>query len=71
MQMTKLKPTEPVLLTALVIIAVFVVSFAVAPLAVAASSGSAYPMEIIRAHTVYKVADPTTISVGLGVHGER
>ncbi len=71
MEMTKPMPTAPVVLSALVIVATFVVSFAVVPLAIAASSGSAYPIEIIRAHTVYKVADPTTGSVGLGVHGNR
>jgi hypothetical protein len=71
MQMTKLMPTTPMLPIAILTVAIFVVSFAIAPLAFAASSGSAYPMEIIRAHTVYKVSDPTTVSVGLGIHGDR
>ena len=69
--MTKLMSAGPVLPIALIFIAIFIVSFAVVPLAIAASSGLDYPMEIIRAHTVYKVADPTTVSVGIGVRGER
>jgi H+/gluconate symporter-like permease len=55
----------------IVFVAIFVVSFAAVPLAAAVFSGSDYPMEIIRAHTAYRVVDPATAFVGLGVHGDR
>ncbi len=54
------------------LVAILLASFAIAPLAIAASPGSDYPMEVTRAHTVYIIADPaTTVSVGLGVYGNR
>jgi hypothetical protein len=71
MQMTKLDSTPSMIPTMTVIVAVLAVSFALAPLAIAASWGSNYPMEIIRAHTSYQVVDPITTSTGLGVHGNR
>jgi hypothetical protein len=71
MQMTKLGSAASMIPTMTVIVAVVAVSFALVPLAIAASSGSNYPMEIIRAHTLYQVVDPSTTSTGLGVHGNR
>ncbi len=71
MQMTRLKSAAHVVPTALVTVAFLAISFAIVPLTIAAFSGSSYPMEVIRAHTVYKVADPATVSVGFGVHGNR
>jgi hypothetical protein len=70
MQMTKLRTAPTLVPFALGIVAVLALAFAVVPLAIAASSGSSYPMEVIRAHTVYKVIDPASPTVlGLGVHG--
>lgn len=72
MEMTKPISTTPVVSSVFAIAAIFALSFAIAPLALAASSGSDYPMEIIRAHTVYQVADPAAlVLVGLGVQGQR
>jgi len=71
-EMTRLKLHASLALAAAAFIAIFVVSFAVTPLAIARSAGSDYPMEIIRAHTVYQVADPVIpVQVGLGVQGNR
>ncbi len=72
MEITKPLSRTPVASIALVVAAIFAVSIAIVPVGVAATSGSAYPMEIIRAHTVYKVTDPAgMVLTGLGVHGNR
>jgi len=39
--------------------------------ATSASSGSSYPIEVMRAHTQYKVTDPVLTQIGLGVRGDR
>jgi hypothetical protein len=82
MQITKLKSTAHALPAALVIATVLAVSFIIVPLAIAAiaggdgrtskSMGSDYPIEVMRAHTVYKYgADPLPVTGGYGVHGDR
>ncbi len=72
MEMTRSNLNASVALAGIVLAAVFVVSFATVPIAIAASSGSDYQMEIIRAHTAYKVVDPiAAVQVGLGVRGGR
>ncbi len=78
MQVKEQTVVAPVAYASLAFIAIFVVSMAIIPLAVAhitpwpVSSGSGYPIEIIRAHTVYKTVDPATPTVvGLGVKGNR
>lgn len=72
MQMTEQMSTPRVAPIALAIITIFAISFAITPLAIAASGGSDYPIEVIRAHTAYVVADPAAlVTVGLGVQGNR
>ncbi len=70
MEMKGSKVNASVALAGLAFAAVFAVSFAIAPLAIAAPSGSSYPIEIMRVNTAYTVADPApAVQVGLGVHG--
>ncbi len=71
MQMSKPTATTLMASTRLLVVCILAASFAIVPFALAASSGSDYPMEIIRAHTAYNVADPATAFVGIGVHGDR
>lgn len=71
MQMKGQTAIAPVTIAALAFVALFAISFVAVPLAMAASSESSYPIEIIRAHTVYITADPATpVVIGLGVKGD-
>ena len=80
MQMKEQTVIAPAAYAALAFVAIFVVSLESVPLAMGkvvpnpfpVSSGSGYPIEIIRAHTVYKTIDPATpVVIGLGVKGNR
>ncbi len=80
MNMKEQTVIAPAAYAALAFVAIFVISLASVPLAMGkvipspfpVSSGSDYPIEVIRAHTVYKTLDPATpVLIGLGVKGDR
>ena len=71
MEMTQTKACATPALAAITL-AIFALAFATVPYALAAASGSGYPIELMRAHTDYKVADPApALLAGVGVHGDR
>ncbi len=80
MQMKEQTVNAPAAYAALAFVTIFVISLASVPLAMGkvipnpfpASSKSDYPIEVIRAHTVYKTWDPAMpVVIGLGVKGDR
>ncbi len=72
MQMKEQTGIASVACAGLAFLTIFAITFVAVPLAMAASSGSSYPIEIMRAHTVYKAVDPATpVVIGLGVKGDR
>ena len=80
MQMKEQTVIAPAACAALAFVVIFVISLASVPLAIGkvipnpfpVSSGSDYPIELIRAHTIYKTVDPATpVVIGLGIKGNR
>jgi hypothetical protein len=72
MEITETKMCATAALAAVGFIAILALSFATVPQVLAASAGSNYPIELIRAHTDFKVVDPApALSIGVGVHGDR